>query len=151
MKFTIRTQVKGPYRSVFDRFNSGLLTALTPPGMKMKVLRYDEPHEPGSMVELEATMYGFIKQLWKNEITEVEHAEGKSWFVDEGRKLPWPVKKWRHKHIVQAAKDEHGEPCAEIVDDIYYDAGWITFLVHPVIWAQFAYRKPVYKRIFGKP
>lgn len=150
MNFTIITPVAGDHRKVFDQFNSGLLKALTPPGMKMKVLRYDEPHEPGSMVELQATLYGVVKQIWKNEITEVEHEQDRSWFTDEGRKLPWPLKSWRHKHIVRSGSTPDGEPCAEIVDDITYSAGWLTPLFHPIIYLQFAYRKPQYRKIFGK-
>ena len=149
MHFVLVTQVAEDHHKVFEQFDSRLLKALSPPGMKMKVIRYDEPHEPGSIVELEATLYGLIKQHWKNEITEVEHREEANWFVDKGLKLPWPVKSWQHKHLIRAATTEDGRPCTEIVDDITYDAGWITRLVHPVIWFQFAYRKPQYRKLFG--
>ena len=150
MKFNLVTQVAGNHREVFRRFDKELLLKLTPPGMKAELKRYDEPTAVGSVVELNVTMLGLIKQEWENDITDYEENDAECYFVDEGRKLPWPLKSWRHKHLIRKAKTDAGMECVEIVDDIEYTAGGWTPFIHPVVWLQFAYRKPLYRKFFGK-
>ena len=113
--------------------------------MKLNLVRYDEPTQPGSLVEIEARVFGGIKQHWLTEITEMVVNDDESYFVDEGRTLPFPLKAWRHKHQIRK-KDNH----VEIVDDVNYSAGWLTWLFRPVIWMQFAWRRPQYRKFFGK-
>lgn len=150
MKFKLVTKVGGKYREVFQQFDKELLLKLTPPGMQAELKRYDEPTAVGSVVELKVTIFGLIKQEWENDITAYEENDRECYFVDEGRVLPWPLKSWRHKHLVRKAVGEDGSECVEIVDDIAYSAGGWTALIHPVVWMQFAYRKPLYRKFFGK-
>ena len=145
MQFKITTPVQGSVPEVYRQFNKSLLLKLVPPGMKLKLLRYDEPTRPGSMVHIETKLLGIIKQEWLNEITEVVEEDQESFFVDEGRKLPFPLKSWRHKHQITQANGH-----VEIVDDVTYTAGLLTFLMYPVVWLQFAWRKPQYRKMFGK-
>jgi len=145
MQFKIITPVQQSVADVYKQFDKSLLMKLTPPGMKVALKRYDEPTVPGSMVIIETKMLGIIKQQWENEITEVQESEDSSYFVDEGRKLPFPLKTWRHKHLIRK-----GNGCTEIVDDVSYSAGWLTWLIHPIVWLQFAWRKPQYRKFFGK-
>lgn len=145
MKFKLITPVKGSVKEVFRQFDKDLLLKLTPPGMKIRLIRYDEPTEPGAMVQIEAKMMGIVKQEWLNEITEVVEEDDQAFFVDEGIELPFPLKSWKHKHLIRKGPTE-----VEIVDDIEYSAGWLTWLIHPIIWLQFAWRKPQYRKIFGK-
>lgn len=113
--------------------------------MQIRLIRYDEPTRPGAVLQIESKMMGFIKQQWLNEITEVVEEDEESFFVDEGRTLPFPLKAWRHKHLIRKSGTH-----VEIVDDITYSAGWLTWLIHPVVWLQFAWRKPQYRKLFGK-
>ncbi len=145
MQFKIVTPVQGSVKEVYDQFNKELLVKLTPPGMKVRLLRYDEPTVPGAIVQIETKMLGIIKQQWLNKITEVVETDQESFFVDEGVELPFPLKSWRHKHLIRK-----GESHTEIVDDIQYSAGLLTWLLHPIVWLQFAWRKPQYKKVFGK-
>ncbi len=145
MQFKIITQVQGSVKEVYEQFDKDLLLKLTPPAMKVHLIRYDEPTRPGAIVQIETKILGIIKQYWLNEITEVVETDNESYFVDEGIKLPFPLKFWRHKHLIRK-----GDSCTEIVDDIQYSAGFLTWLLHPVVWLQFAWRKPQYRKIFGK-
>ncbi|MEM0996904.1 MAG: hypothetical protein AAGN35_07490 [Bacteroidota bacterium] len=148
MNFRVRTPVKGDHRSVFAQFNKDLLSALTPPGMTLDIVRYDEPTEVGSIVHIKMRMFGIIRQEWYMHITEFEEGAEKSWFTDEGVRLPGFLKSWRHRHLIEQA-DDH----AVIVDDVTYTGkfGLLTYLLYPVVWGQFAARKPYYQRYFGKP
>lgn len=152
MKIELSTLVKGDYRKVFGRFNKELLQQLEPPGMSVKLIRYDEPTIPGAQIHIQTSVLGLIKQSWEVVIAELEENPGESFFVDHGKSLPFPLKQWRHKHIVRdAGQSESGEPLTEIVDDITYSAGWLTPLMLPIVWGQFAWRRPRYRKIFGAP
>ena len=138
------TQVDGTVSSVFERFDRKLLETLVPPGMSFKLKRYDEPVKPGSMVEVETKVFGLIPQFWRTEITEWVESGEESFFTDEGLKLPFPLKQWKHRHIVRKASEG-----VEIVDDVEFSAGWLSWLMYPAIWLQFAWRKPKYRKYFA--
>lgn len=124
-------------------FNQSLFEALNPPFPPVKLLRFDGSTK-GDVVSLELDFILF-KQVWESHI--VEHGQtSKEWyFVDEGRKLPFFLRYWRHRHrVVQAGTH------ARIIDNITFKTPfWLMdYLLYPVMWLQFAYRKPVYKRVF---
>ncbi|MEO1448944.1 MAG: hypothetical protein AAFV07_05410, partial [Bacteroidota bacterium] len=102
--------------------------------------------QPGNIVHIRLTLLGFIKQDWVSEITEVGDDGRKAWFIDAGRQLPFFLGAWEHHHIVEAA-----DSGSVIVDDIRFRGPWWlpTFLLYPVLYAQFAYRRPIYKQFFG--
>lgn len=150
MKFTLVTKVAGKHRDIFRRFNKDLLLQLSPPGTSVSLVRYDEPTAIGGIVELKVKLWGLVKQEWRNEISDYEENDAECFFVDKGLSVPWPLKSWRHKHLIRKAETEGGLECTEIVDDIEYSAGWLTPFIHPVIWAQFAWRRPQYRKIFGE-
>lgn len=149
MKFELVTRVRGDFREVFKQFDKELLLKLTPPGMQATLKRYDEPPAVGNLVELEVKMWGLMRQEWRNEITELVENDAECFFVDEGLAMPWPLKYWRHKHLIRNVRLENGEEGAEVVDQIEYKAGWMGALIYPVVWAQFAWRKPQYRKFFG--
>lgn len=148
MKLTLRTAVRGDHASVYAQFTKELLLKLTPPGMKLEMVRYDEPTEVGSIVHLKMSMLGVIKQEWYMHIIEKVEEKDQSWFIDEGIRLPGFLKSWQHKHLVQQEGDH-----AVIVDAVTYSGrnAVLSYLLYPVIWMQFAIRKPYYRKHFGKP
>ncbi|MEM7039316.1 MAG: hypothetical protein AAF570_20245 [Bacteroidota bacterium] len=147
MRFQISTKVKGQTREVFAAFDKSLLSRLVPPGMRLKLIQFDEPTRVGGVVHIEVTMFGLIKQEWYNEITEYQEGDAECWFVDEGVRLPKMLKYWRHKHLIRAA----GEG-VEIVDDVTYEGRWkvLGWLLYLPIRLQFVMRKPTYRKVFGK-
>lgn len=148
MKFKVKTEVAGDHRKVYSGFTKSLLQRLVPPGMRLRLDRYDEPTRVGGRVHIHVTILGLIRQQWENVITEVVEGEEACWFVDEGEKLPFPLRYWRHRHVVEAHEGH-----SRIVDDVEYKAGnlLLTWLMFPVVYLQFVARKPGYRKAFGKP
>lgn len=145
MKLTISTSVEQGYLDVKDGFNESLFKKLSPPFPPVRLLRFDGSQK-GDIVSLELNFI-FFKQKWTSHITEDRTTDLEFFFVDEGVELPFFLKKWRHTHRVISTGIG-----SIIRDEIEFEApfGLMTVLLFPVLWLQFSYRKPVYRRIFKR-
>ena len=145
MKIYLKTEVEQPLEKVVSGFNDSLFMALSPPFPKVNLLRFDGS-KTGDTVSLELNFVLF-KQKWTSQITEDNDTEDQSYFVDEGTELPFPLKKWRHKHVIEST--ENG---SIIIDDINFSTNLLLLdvLIYPLLLLQFIYRKPIYRRIFGQ-
>lgn len=148
-RIRLSVQVEQDYKAVFTGFTEDLFKQLKPPGVRMKLVRFDGCQK-GDIVQLELKVLGFIKQMWKSTVTDSGKRAREFYFVDEGKgaELPFFLKKWKHRHRMI----DEGERGTTIIDDFEYTAPLgMNWLLYPVLWAQFAYRKAVYKRVFKKP
>ena len=147
MHIRIHTRVKGNFKEVMQRFDRSLFEALTPPGAQVSIVRFDGSFV-GDEVHLQLRFPGGGSQDWISVITEREETSGQIYFVDEGRKLPFFLSSWRHQHIVQ----NEGENSL-IIDSIHFQSHNVIFslLLYPVLYIQFAWRRPLYRKFFGKP
>lgn len=138
-----KTPVTSSMNTVRDGFNLELFKALKPPGVQLEVARFDGCKK-GDEVHLKVGLG--IKVEWISLITEDSETENEWSFVDEGKKLPFPLTAWRHHHRV--VKDGEG---SIIIDDISYSCGFslITKLMKPILYLQFVGRGSIYRRIFG--
>ena len=145
MKLRIQTHVSQPYQVVWQGFNEELFRRLSPPFPPVRVARFDGCLA-GDMVVLELNFFLF-KQQWISRITEQQSSESEIYFVDEGTKLPFFLRFWRHRHRI--IHEEAGGTI--IADEIEFRTPlWvIDYLMYPLLWAQFAYRKPIYKKAFA--
>ena len=145
MKLTIRTPVAAPLATVWAGFDRRLFNQLSPPFPPVRVLRFDGCLT-GDIVSLELNFLLF-KQVWDSTITDQRTTDGEIYFVDEGTKLPFFLKSWRHKHRLI----RHGAGTL-IADEITYltPNRLLDYLMYPLMWAQFAYRKPIYRRVFSQ-
>ncbi|KAA5546554.1 SRPBCC family protein [Adhaeribacter rhizoryzae] len=144
MRIAIHTEVKQDYLSVYHKFNQQLFLALAPPFPEFKLLRFDGS-QPGDTVAVELN-FGLFRQTWTSLITESKITDHEAYFVDMGQQLPWPLKYWRHQHLVK--KNPAG---GAIISDLiqYRTVFWLfDWLLYPVMWAQFSFRKPIYRRYF---
>lgn len=144
MNIKISTQVESSINQVWEKFDITLLKKLAPPFPLMKVLKY-EGNKKGDLVSFELSFLLF-KQIWTSKITE-SHQNGKhAYFIDEGLELPFFLKDWKHKHLIE----ENKEGKTEIIDLIHYKTPfvWLDYLMYPLMYVQFAYRIPIYKRFF---
>lgn len=145
MNFMITTTVQQNHHKVFEGFTEELFTALTPPGIKMKLIAFGGCKK-GDVVEMELNFLLF-KQRWKSLISEDGQTENEYYFVDgaKGKDLPFFLKEWKHIHrIVQTEKG------TEIIDNINYKAPLgLNWLLYPILKWQFNYRKPIYKKRFA--
>lgn len=147
MRIKIPIPVEGKPEEILKRFDRQLFEALSPPGIKVELLRFDGSKK-GDKIHVRLHMPLLGKQDWVSVITEEVWSEQEAYFVDEGEQLPAFLSQWRHKHLVEAYKNG-----SRIVEDISYESPYkiLTILLYPVMYLQFAYRKIVYWKVFGRP
>ncbi|MBZ0203621.1 MAG: hypothetical protein IT281_01220 [Ignavibacteria bacterium] len=145
MNLCITTKVEQDYRTVFNRFDLKLFLKLKPPLVSFNILRFDGC-KPGDEVILEISILG-NKQQWNALITEQFENGDMICFIDTGKVLPKPLTYWKHKHIIENCVDS-----SKIIDDICFETGnkLLNYLLFPLIFMQFYYRKPIYKSYFRK-
>ena len=145
MHIILRTAVAQPPAQVMAGFTRELFIALAPPFPKLRLLRFDGCRT-GDQVEIELDT--LVKRLpWTSLIVDDgQLADGTLFFVDEGQTLPPPLRYWRHRHLIQPGP----QGGSIIVDDLEYRTATpaLDALLYPAIWAQFAWRKPIYRRWF---
>ncbi len=143
MKLRISTRVNAPLQTVKNGFNQDLFLSLNPPFPPVKLLQFDGC-EKGDRVKLELNFI-FFRQDWVSDITEDAETTERWYFIDEGTKLPFFLRSWKHHHSVE--RNGNG---SVIIDDITFSTGMILtdLLMYPALLGQFLYRKPVYKRKF---
>lgn len=139
----IVTRVNAALQTVKAGFDDQLFQKLNPPFPKARLLRYDG-NTTGDTVVIELDFIIF-KQQWTSKITANFDGLSQHYFIDEGTKLPFFLKSWRHKHSL-----ESGKKGTYIVDDIEYTTPFklTDWLMYPLLYGQFLYRKPIYKRYF---
>lgn len=145
MRLTFSTLVEQNHLEVKSGFDERLFKKLAPPFPPVNVKQFDGC-ETGDTVALELNFLIF-KQQWISKITADGTSDQEFFFVDEGTKLPFFLKKWTHRHRVIA------DPSGSIIrDEIEFEApfAWMNPLLYPVLWLQFAYRKPIYREVFRK-
>ncbi|MCS6822465.1 MAG: hypothetical protein NZ551_11445 [Microscillaceae bacterium] len=146
MRFVIKTRVSQPISQVFANFNEILFRKLAPPFLPIKLLRFDGCKK-GDIVSLELNFILF-RQIWTSYITDFQSRAEEIFFIDEGKQLPFFLKSWKHVHRIQAVAYQPMQ--SYIIDDITFQSPyrWLDLLLLPVLYLQFAYRKPIYKRLF---
>lgn len=145
MKLLLKTQVNKDYRAVIEGFDLNLFKALKPPLLSLDVERFDGC-KVGDEVHLKVGLWPVYKK-WVSLITDYQESEEQIYFTDEGKVLPFPLKSWKHNHRVFRL----GADKSEIQDDIEYSSGnqFIDLCMYPLLYLQFAFRAPVYKKVFS--
>lgn len=145
MKILIETPVKESVKVVFGKFNGDLFKALAPPFPPVNLERYDG-EQVGDIVSMKLNFILF-KQTWTSLITANEQTENRRLFVDEGTELPFFLSAWKHKHII-----ENRGGVTYIIDDINFKTPFVLtdYVMYPLLYLQFMYRKPIYRKLFGK-
>lgn len=139
-----KTKVNQNFLLVKEGFNEELFLSLNPPFPPVKLKEFGGC-EKGNRVHLELNFI-FFKQDWISIITYSNTSDAVFEFIDEGTQLPFFLKYWKHHHIVVKIDGGH----SFIIDDIEFKSPFLLmdYLLYPVLWLQFVYRKPIYKRIF---
>lgn len=145
MKLKISTTVQQNHRQVFDGFTRDLFLKLSPPFPPVKLRRFDGCHTD-DRVELQLNFI-FFKQTWESLITDFQDNDQEIYFIDEGVKLPFFLKYWRHHHRIVKVGDQ-----TKIIDDITFKTPFLltNYLMYPALYLQFLYRKPIYRKVFRK-
>ncbi len=144
MKLYFETSISRSFQEVRDRFNKDLFIFLAPQIIPFELKRFDGCKK-GDEVHI---LLGpdALKQEWISLITFEETNENGWSFIDEGKKLPWPLKTWKHHHRV----DKVSETECKIIDDIQYEctSGVLDPLIKPFLWTMFFIRPGRYKKYF---
>ncbi len=144
-KLLFKTIVQNDYKTVYAGFDLKLFKALKPPLMSLEVTRFDGCKK-GDEVHLKVGAMG-MTQDWISHITCHHEDDSECFFIDEGFKVPFPIKKWQHRHIVQKVSANQ----TAIIDDISYSCFGgiiVEILMYPALFAQFKIRAPIYRRFF---
>ena len=138
INITLRSKVSGELTAIQKRFDADLFRYLLPPGAQL--IEYGGSNK-GDIVHLKLPVAG----EWVSEITEEGASADTCYFIDEGRKLPFPLKEWRHKHILHRAGKS-----TIIEDNMNFSTGKIItdILFYPVLYLSFLPRVWQYKRYF---
>jgi len=145
MNLILKTKVNGNHKEVMDRFDLDLFEALKPIGAKMEIVQFTGS-KTGDLVEIK--FISPLKAQWLSKITDHGSDDNQSFFIDEGVVLPWPLKLWKHKHIVNKVDAHH----SEIVDDITFSSGkkWLDVLMYVPLFFSFYPRKRIYRKYFAQ-
>ena len=144
MHIVINTKVDGYYKNVMKAFDLKLFEFLQPKGAKTQIVDFTGSSK-GDKVHIR--FLSPIKADWISEIIDDNITDDKAYFIDQGTIMPWPLKKWNHKHIVIKASDS----TSIIKDDISYKTSnyLLDFLIYPVMYFTFLQRKPLYQKYFN--
>lgn len=140
MRISLTSIVNLDPKIVFEGFDSKLFTYLLPPGARL--IQFGGS-VTGDVVHLKLPLAG----EWVSVIVENGNTETGYYFVDQGKKLPFPLKEWTHKHIIEAYQGG-----TRIVDDMRYSTGnsLLNWLLFPVLYLSFYPRTWQYKNYFTK-
>ncbi len=143
MNIKISTKVNQSLLKVWEGFNLELFSKLAPPFPPVEVKEFGGCLK-GDKVHLELNFLLF-KQDWISDIVDQKRTESEIYFIDEGTKLPFFLSYWQHRH--RLVKDDEG---TMIIDDITFKTPTILtdYLFYPLMYLQFLYRKPIYKKVF---
>lgn len=138
MNITLKSSVNIDHHSVYNGFDSKLFSYLLPPGAQL--IQFDGSKR-GDVVHLKLPLMG----EWLSLITENGQTTNGYYFIDEGKKLPFPIKKWKHKHIIEGKEGR-----TMIVDDMSFSTGsyLLDVLFYPILYLSFLPRTWQYKNYF---
>ncbi len=144
MHLQLETKVRQPIHQVWAGFNRSLFDQLSPPFPPVEVIRFDGC-QTGDVVHLRLNFL-VSKQDWISDIVDQQTTDAEIYFVDKGRKLPFFLAYWHHRHRLLRSGQQ-----TVIVDDITFrtPTQLTDVLFYPLLWLQFAYRKPIYRRRFN--
>lgn len=143
MKIQIKTTVGASLEEVKKGFTEDLFLSLNPPFPPVKLLQFDGC-KTGDKVALELNFILF-KQKWISDIVEDQETEESWFFLDVGTQLPFFLSRWKHHHGLE--KSGSG---SIVIDDIDFSTGFFLsdLLMYPLLYFQFIYRRPIYKKHF---
>jgi ligand-binding SRPBCC domain-containing protein len=140
MNITLKSKVACELENVHNRFDGELFKYLLPPGAQLIAFGGSTK---GDIVHLKLPLAG----EWISEITENGKSPDSYYFIDEGKKLPFPLKKWKHKHILTAEGKD-----TIIEDNMTFSSGYsiLDLFIYPLLLVSFLPRIKQYKSYFDR-
>lgn len=139
----LTTSVAASYAKVRRNFDRSFFQFLAPPWVTQRLLRFDG-QQVGHEVHLEITFPQRIE--WISQIVFNEEV-GEHWtFIDVGKKLPWFIASWHHRHQVIGVSE--GESLIKDDIEVSFSSPVTAVIYYPGIWATMMYRKYAYPYFF---
>jgi ligand-binding SRPBCC domain-containing protein len=140
-KIFVSSSVKVPYSKVVTGFNQQLLEALSPAWMNLRILKYDG-QQPGDCFIMQLGTKPFSAR-WEGKVIAAGSTPGSFWFEDVGIQLPFPLKFWKHRHVIR--KSGTG---AVIIDIVSFHTGssLLDWICYPLFRAMFTARRKKYQQ-----
>lgn len=150
MRFCLETQVSQSLPRVWAGFNRPLFERLSPPFPPVEVIRFDGCRQ-GDVVHLRLNFLLF-RQDWISLIVDQQSHANEIYFVDQGTQLPFFLTFWQHRHRLLPVSADAADGQTLIIDDVTFRTPFLLtdYLLYPLLWLQFAYRKPIYRRWFSR-
>lgn len=95
MKIEVKHKISGDLKTQFKKMNKELFKFLNPKFIPLKIDVFEEISK-NSIFKLRILFF-----KWNGVVSEYVIGDNESYFVDEGVILPFPLTKWRHKHILK--------------------------------------------------
>lgn len=150
MRLRLETHVNQSLPAVWAGFNRTLFEQLSPPFPPVQVIRFDGCLR-GDVVHLRLNFLLF-RQDWISLIVDQQTRDNEIYFVDQGTQLPFFLTFWQHRHrLIRVPGDVAGGQTL-IVDDVTFRTPFLLtdYLLYPLLWLQFAHRRPIYRRWFSR-
>ena len=150
MRLRLETQVTQSLPVVWAGFDRTLFEQLSPPFPPVDVVRFDGCQR-GDLVHIRLNFLLF-KQDWISLIIDQQTGDQEIYFVDKGTQLPFFLTFWQHHHRLVRRSASTANEQTVIIDDVTFRTPFLLtdYLFYPLLWLQFAYRKPIYRRWFRR-
>ncbi|MBD2754303.1 SRPBCC family protein [Spirosoma validum] len=150
MRLCLKTRVDQSLPAVWAGFDQDLFERLSPPFPPVQVIRFDGCRRD-DVVHIRLNFFLF-RQDWISQIVDQKTEENEIYFVDQGTKLPFFLTYWHHRHRLLRVPADGVSGQTLLVDDVTFRTPFLLtdYLFYPVLWLQFAYRKPIYRRWFSR-
>ncbi len=145
--FQITCRVSASLHYVWSQFDQNLLAKLAPPFPIARIIQFDGCQVNDKVcIELDFLLY---KTRWNSEITAYQADATSYVFVDEGTRVPFGIKIWRHEHRIESISENE----SAVIDKIQFQTNYklLDWLLFPLIWGMIAYRLPLYKKYLHQP
>jgi ligand-binding SRPBCC domain-containing protein len=97
--FLITSRVSASLPYVWSKFDQNLLAKLAPPFPIARIIQFDGCQVNDKVcIELDFLLY---KTRWYSVISSYKADENAYVFVDEGTRVPFGIKAWRHEHRIE--------------------------------------------------
>lgn len=143
MQITVSTRLNQPLNTVKDGFGEALLAQLTPPGIRLSMIRFDG-------IYAGARMHFRISQLlgtwnWEGVIEQKKENDRMLVFTDKGLQLPPGLKSWHHTHAILRQNDS-----TVIIDRVRFSGKNIFFTMFwwMAVSVMLGVRPPRYRKYF---
>jgi len=145
MKLKFKTEVHSEMYKTFESFDQSLFRQLSFPLTSVRFERFDGM-DKGDEYKFYVSIFG-LEQFWHGLVLRRFTSEKECYFIEIGKKLPFPLTAWTHKHKFITA----GTNLTTLVDEVEYRCRYklLEYILLPFWYSYFYFRLWKYRKIFN--